>query len=127
MKTFAVAAFSLLLMGAAVQPADSVETRQESFVVKLPNGKSFRITPNPAELKEIASFVFQPESTSPIQKQFERLVTRAVSREATRNPNLNVARVVFAQVTGRHGSGESFRPWKFRIGDYAKIEELRRQ
>lgn len=125
MKKYSVFLGLLLLAGCPSSSDQSAITSRDSFVVTLENGKAFRITPNIAKLKDTGNLVFHSERFSPVRQQFERKATTAVLRETKRNPNLDIAQVVFAQITGRHESGESFRPMRFRIGDYAKVEELK--
>lgn len=113
MKKYSVLLGLLLLVECPSSSDESAVTSHDSFVVTLENGKAFRITPNIAKLKNIGNLAFHSDSISPVRQQFERQATTAVLREAERNPNLDIAQVVFAQVTGRHESGESFRPLRF--------------
>ena len=114
-----------LLVGCALQSDESVDAHEESFVITLQEGKSFRITPDPEKMQACSSLVFLPERVQPLTEQFERMVTERIALAEKRNPNLDIRDLVFAEVRARDKSGVCLPPMEYKVADYATVEELK--
>jgi hypothetical protein len=116
---------SYVVAGCTSTPDERKNILQDSFVIIMQSGKSYRVTPDLEKLKSAGNNIFHSESSfESIWQQFKQKVNEAVKREVMHNPNVNVVHTVFATITGRQESGESIRPIELLIGDYASIEEL---
>ncbi len=126
-KCFIVVFSFLLLVGCVSHSGKTADSSANSFVVTLQNGKSFRITPDLASLKNTGYPIFHPESLGlPVFEQFKRRATERIMAESLGKREIDITKVRFAHCSVRDASGQHpTPPIYFVIGDYAMIEELK--
>ena len=99
--------------------------QQSAFLVVVPDGSQYRITPDLLKLQELGSFVLSPPSGVPLEREFQRVVTERVLSQTERGGEVDVDDVVFAEIRERDESGQCLSPIEFRIGDYALVEKVK--
>ncbi|MDP6636254.1 MAG: hypothetical protein QGG42_15245 [Phycisphaerae bacterium] len=88
----------------------------ESFVISVPNGQRYLVTPDRRRIQEAR------HATGPID-DFERLVRYRVAAAARGDPELDIRQVIIATLRIRRADGSSMPPVHFTLQELAHVRK----